>query len=132
MARVRQARRCRGRRSSGQPCRAWAIRGGFVCRAHGGAAPAVRDKVNRRLEIARIYREFAAADERYEWDLRRWRIDQILTTARLLKIDIEDVTRQHIWLCHLRYGVPPLAQPPRRTERDRRFGKRAPPLGRQA
>jgi hypothetical protein len=52
-------RRCRARRSDGQPCGCWAIRGGYVCRVHGGAAPQVRAKANVRLESARIYREFA-------------------------------------------------------------------------
>ena len=52
-------RRCRARRTDGQPCGCWAIRGGFVCRVHGGAAPQVRAKAKVRLESARIYREFA-------------------------------------------------------------------------
>lgn len=52
-------RRCRVRRTDGQPCGGWAIRGGYVCRVHGGAAPQVRAKANIRLESARIYREFA-------------------------------------------------------------------------
>ena len=33
----RQARRCSARRTNGQPCKAWAISGGEVCVAHGGA-----------------------------------------------------------------------------------------------
>lgn len=53
-------RRCRARRRNGQRCKCWAIRGGFVCRVHGGAAPQVRAKANVRLESARIYRELAA------------------------------------------------------------------------
>jgi hypothetical protein len=52
-------RRCHARRTDGQPCGCCAIRGGFVCRAHGGAAPQVRSKANARLEAARVYREFA-------------------------------------------------------------------------
>lgn len=43
-------RRCTARRSSGDPCRAWAIRGGSVCAVHGGRAPQVRQRAARRLE----------------------------------------------------------------------------------
>lgn len=32
-----------------RPCKQNAIKGGFVCMRHGGAAPAVRDKANKRL-----------------------------------------------------------------------------------
>jgi hypothetical protein len=53
-------RRCKAHRRDGRPCRCWAIRGGFVCRVHGGAAPQVRAKARARLESARIYREFTA------------------------------------------------------------------------
>lgn len=52
-------RRCRARRSNGQPCRAWAIRGGFVCRKHGGAAPQVRAKAEARVLAAKIHRQMA-------------------------------------------------------------------------
>lgn len=53
-------RKCRARRTDGQPCGCWAIRGGFVCRVHGGAAPQVRAKANVRLESAKIYRRWVA------------------------------------------------------------------------
>jgi hypothetical protein len=32
-----------------RPCKQTAIKGGFVCMRHGGAAPGVRDKANKRL-----------------------------------------------------------------------------------
>src|SRR5690242_18758926 len=40
---------CTARRSDGQPCKAQAIRGGSVCRVHGGSAPQVRRKAAERL-----------------------------------------------------------------------------------
>lgn len=52
-----QPRRCRAHRKDGQPCRAWAIRGGYVCRKHGGAAPQVRAKAEQRLLAAKLHRQ---------------------------------------------------------------------------
>lgn len=60
MARARQARRCSAHRKNGEPCRAWAINGGRVCRMHGGAAPQVRRKAGERLVMARAYRVMGA------------------------------------------------------------------------
>jgi hypothetical protein len=54
MARVRPAVRCSANRTNGQPCRGYAIVGGNVCRAHGGAAPQVRDAANRRVLHAQL------------------------------------------------------------------------------
>lgn len=48
-ATVQEPIRCQAHTSSGKPCRAWAIVGGFVCRTHGGSAPQVRAAANRRL-----------------------------------------------------------------------------------
>jgi hypothetical protein len=46
--------RCTARRSTdGGPCRAWAIRGTGVCRAHGGLAPQTRAAGARRWQEAR-------------------------------------------------------------------------------
>ena len=56
-----QRRRCRARRKNGERCRNWSIRGGFVCRMHGGGAPQVRAKARARVESARIYREIMAS-----------------------------------------------------------------------
>jgi hypothetical protein len=63
-ARLRLRVQCVAHRSSdGEPCEAWAIRGGRVCAAHGGRAPQVRDAARRRLETAALtrylYRRYA-------------------------------------------------------------------------
>ena len=60
MSRVRQARRCRARRRDGQPCRCYAINGGFVCRAHGGTLPRVQRKARERVIEAAAYRILTA------------------------------------------------------------------------
>ncbi len=51
MARKRQAKRCTGHRTDGQPCEAWAMRGTTVCGAHGGRAPQVRAAATERLAL---------------------------------------------------------------------------------
>lgn len=40
---------CTARRTNGKPCGATAIKGGRVCRTHGGAAPQVREAARERL-----------------------------------------------------------------------------------
>lgn len=55
------AQRCTARSSqTGEPCRAWAIRGGSVCVAHGGAAPRVRAKAAERLQAAEAWKAVSA------------------------------------------------------------------------
>lgn len=42
-------RRCRAHRGNGEPCSAYAIRGGVVCAVHGGRAPQVKRAADERL-----------------------------------------------------------------------------------
>jgi hypothetical protein len=51
---VRLALPCLAKRTNGEPCRAYAITGGTVCRAHGGAAPQVRAAAHRRIILSQI------------------------------------------------------------------------------
>ncbi|MCO4239569.1 hypothetical protein NG702_19530 [Pseudarthrobacter sp. MDT3-28] len=44
--------RCTARRKSGTECKNWAIRGGYVCRMHGGGAPQVKKKAAQRIAEA--------------------------------------------------------------------------------
>ena len=44
-----EERRCRARHRDGGRCKNWAIRGGTVCRYHGGSAPQVRAAAAERL-----------------------------------------------------------------------------------
>ena len=51
--------RCSARRRNGEQCGSKPIRGGTVCRMHGGGAPQVRAKIDerlRRLEIPALTR----------------------------------------------------------------------------
>lgn len=45
-------RRCTADTQAGKPCRRYAIRGGNVCRVHGGGAPQVVAKARERLALA--------------------------------------------------------------------------------
>ena len=124
MARIRQGRRCRARRTNGQPCKAWAIVGGYVCRAHGGAAPHVRQAAERRAAEAQINRAAAAALERYGRHWREWQAKRVATTSIMLGIPVRDVQPADIGCCRSLYGVPdgPETAPAVRT--DRRYGPR--------
>jgi hypothetical protein len=51
---VRWDEPCSALRRDGQPCQAPTIKGGFVCRRHGGSAPQVRIAAQRRLLQDRI------------------------------------------------------------------------------
>lgn len=43
--------KCRARSSrTGEPCQHWPIRGGAVCRVHGGSAPQVKANAVERLQ----------------------------------------------------------------------------------
>jgi hypothetical protein len=43
-------RRCQARRSDGEPCQRWAIKGATVCPSHGGSIKRVRAAAARRLQ----------------------------------------------------------------------------------
>jgi hypothetical protein len=43
--------RCTARNRAGKPCGAYAVRGGRVCRVHGGSAPGVIAAAKRRLAV---------------------------------------------------------------------------------
>lgn len=64
----KKRKRCSAHNSKGKPCRAWPIKGGTVCVAHGGAAPQVK-------AAARIRAVEMAAHETAERMLARAGID---------------------------------------------------------
>ena len=131
MARVRQALHCRAHRTNGEPCHGWAIVGGTVCRAHGGAARQVRYAAYVNETERRILREFNLMYERWLRELREWQVQRILTTACLLGMDPLKVTTMDIVLCHVQYGRPPLEDQAPKMGRDRRFKVPGPPTRRR-
>lgn len=46
--------KCTARKSSGDPCKNWAIKGAKVCKNHGGRAPQVKAKAGVRILETRI------------------------------------------------------------------------------
>ena len=52
-------RSCRATRRDGQPCGNYAITGGYVCRMHGGGAPAVKAKARVRFIVWKAERQAA-------------------------------------------------------------------------
>lgn len=122
MARVRQARRCRGHRSDGQPCQAYAIVGGYVCRAHGGAAPQVRREAEIRALEASMRRGFAVAWQRWKREMVEWQVRRILITAEVMGVPVESVTDEDIWMAAVYHGA--LTEPKPVIGVDRRFGPR--------
>lgn len=127
VARVRQARPCGARRTNGEPCKAYAIVGGTVCRAHGGSAPQVRRAAYYSHAEARARRQFAVVYERWQRELREWQIDRLVTTAVLLDMPVQNVTTMDIVLCHIDHGRPPLDDEAPKIRRDQRFRLPQPP-----
>ena len=54
--------KCSSRRTDGQPCGNWPIKGATVCGAHGGKAPQVRAKARERLLEQQASTELARLD----------------------------------------------------------------------
>jgi hypothetical protein len=44
-------RKCIGKKSNGEPCSRWAVKGATVCPSHGGSAPQVRKRAAVRAEL---------------------------------------------------------------------------------
>lgn len=127
MARRRQARRCKAHRRDGQPCRAYAINGGVVCTKHGGAAPQVRRAAEARVVKQQFDRSFYPAYARWQRELAEWRVSRIVEAARLLDIDVDDVTPSDVVVCVAFHGLPSQDDAPK-IRFDGRYGPR---LGRR-
>lgn len=126
VARVRQSRRCRARRKNGEPCKAYAITGGYVCRMHGGASPRAQYAAYVRRFEAGFQRQFAREYARWRKELAAWQARRILITSELLGIPPQKVQPVDIGSCRGLYGRPdgPETAPKMRT--DHRFRPRQP------
>lgn len=107
MARIRWAEKCQARSSkTGRACRAWTVRGAVVCVAHGGASPQVRGEADIRMVRQVFERGFADVWARYQKALLDFRVQQVLTAAELLNMEIEDVRPEHVIWCRAQHGRP--------------------------
>ena len=76
---------CTGHHRDGSPCRAWSIRGWYVCRSHGGATRQARRLAAYRLWRAGIW-ERAGRDAAMRLGAldERWRTDPLAAQAEVL------------------------------------------------
>ena len=99
MARKRQARRCKARRTNGQPCRAYAMLGCEVCHAHGGAAIQVRAAGIEAYWKPVIHGAYDRAYERWRREVGDWQVRRVLDAASILGVSPADVTAGDLlWL----------------------------------
>jgi hypothetical protein len=123
VARKRQARRCRARRSDGQPCKAYAVLGAVVCAAHGGSAPAVRAAALARYWRARTGYAYGSAYERWRREAGEWQARRVLGAASILGVSPADVIAGDLlWL--VMEGHLPGEDSAPRIRVDRRYGPR--------
>jgi len=127
VARVRQARQCSARRTNGEPCRAFAIVGGTVCRTHGGAAPQVRHAAYVAEFERRERRHFDVIYERWRQEYAEWQTGRIFVVAKLTGIPPERVTAFDVGWCRGLYGAPAGEETAPTMRRDRRFRSVQPP-----
>ncbi len=125
MARVRQARRCGAARQDGEPCGAWAMTGGFVCRVHGGTAPRVLYAARVRQFETDALRAFEHDYARWTREWTAWQVRRIAITSELLGIPPDEVRPVDIGCCRGLYGRPDGPETEPKVRRDRRFGSRA-------
>jgi hypothetical protein len=126
MVKHRPARRCSAHRSDGEPCRAWSIVGGYVCRSHGGGARHVREAARRRVVEAQLRRGFDVAWSRYLRETAEFHAQRIATVAELLGIPPHKVGAADIRYCRRVHGRPrPIDDAPV-LRHDWRYGPRLP------
>lgn len=126
MAKQRQARRCRARRTDGEPCGAWAMLAQDVCASHGGKAPRAKQAAYRRHLEARLRAQFEHEWARLGRETREWQIRRVVFAAVTLDIPVEQVDDAAVWWAYSSAGRTSEPRPVMR--RDRRFKTPKPPV----
>lgn len=99
MARKRQARRCKARRTDGQPCKAFAILGGEVCATHGGSSWRVKVNALVRYWEPIVGGAYDRAYKGWRREVTEWRVRRLLGAASILGTSPAEVTEGDLlWL----------------------------------
>lgn len=105
-AQTPQTRRCKATNRAGEQCKKAPMKGGMVCRAHGGAAPQTRKKAALRLlelidpAIATLAREMTMADKSSD---RLKAADSILDRAGMpRKTTVDSVSANELLIARVR------------------------------
>jgi len=98
------------------------MHGGFVCRAHGGAAARVRAAANERLHEISLRRSFDRAWSRWLRETAAWEAERRAIASELLGKPVAEVDAIDLALATVEHG--PLAGPRPKLRDDRRFGTR--------
>ena len=85
---------CTGHRRDGSPCRAWSIRGGYVCHSHGGATRQARRLAAYRLWRAGIW-EWAGRDAAMRLGALDERLPHLPGAGRLPRLDAGSACLPH-------------------------------------
>lgn len=125
MARKRQARGCKARRSNGQPCNAYAVLGCEVCTAHGGASWRVKmNGIVRHWEPI-VGGAYDRAYQRWRREVFDWHVRRILGAASILGTDPANVTEGDLLWLAIDGQIPSETTVPK-IRVDRRYGPRRP------
>lgn len=124
MPRKRPARPCGARRTNGLPCGCFAIVGGAVCRAHGGAAPQVKAAARQRVAMEGLRRGLEVSIRRHQERVRECRQRRAGVVAELYGIPPERVTPLMIAACSVLDDRPDLMYPDPEFKFDNRYGPR--------
>lgn len=73
--------KCTGRRTNGQRCTKWPMKGQLVCRNHGGASPQAKAAAERRVEIAKAATAVATFGLPREIDPRDALLEEVYRSA---------------------------------------------------
>lgn len=73
--------KCTGRRTNGEPCTKWPMKGQKVCRNHGGASPQARAAAEARIQVAEAAKAVKTFGLPREVDPRDALLEEVHRTA---------------------------------------------------
>jgi hypothetical protein len=92
--------KCSGKRSNGEPCTKWPMKGQRVCNTHGGSSPQAKAAAERRLQMVGAEQAVATFGLPREIDPRDALLEEIYRTAgavdwlhqQVVKLEAEQIT----------------------------------------